>query len=268
MEPTVSARKKNRDNMLLLVSDTNFQRDVADARKKISDAIESVSPMLIRTAQDYERIARMIAPAIRQIQSYQELTRPMLEDVLRDRQPLAGASITTPRQEDVTPSRASQILDDATCGEIARRVFELIQSEDTKPIARKSYPLPSDAKWEKLRMKFFDGHTLKVSYPGMKPGTFDYKDMGFEDRKTRNPDVKWKFLEAIADGGGRLTVAKFDKKYSRNVKYETAKRLRSFFSMGSDPIPRYSKADGYAPLFVILTTKDAMPLNDDRTSLD
>ena len=244
-------------------------RMIKDARERVARTLEHISPALIRTAQDYERIARILAPSIQKIQRHHEMTRPMLEEVLRSQQievPTAAPAQKDPVPE--TPHSRTVPIDDASCRKIATYMHEFLKNEKTETSARKSYPLPQGAKWEKLRMKFFDGHTLKVSYPGMKPGTFDYKDMGFVNRKTQNPDVKWEFLEAIADGGNRLTVSKYDKRFSRNVKYEAVKRLKSFFAMKSDPFPRYSNMNGYAPLFVILTAKDSMPLSDDRASFD
>ena len=120
-----------------------------------------------------------------------------------------------------------------------------------KKIARNSYPLPKDAKWHKLTIKFFDGHTVKIGYEGMATKTFDYKDMGFGNDKTNNPDTKWDFLKVIAENGGSLTALKYERRFSRNVKYEVNKLLKTFFGMKDDPIPRYNRTDGYKPLFNI-----------------
>lgn len=120
---------------------------------------------------------------------------------------------------------------------------------------RLSYKLPDGASWERLVIKFFDGHTVKVTYDNLKTQTFNYKDMGFIDRKTNNPDTKWKFLIAIAENGGSLTNLKYDKRFNRNVKYLVNKRLKEFFGMNEDPIFCYTKKIGYKPLFTILPEK-------------
>lgn len=118
---------------------------------------------------------------------------------------------------------------------------------------RRSYHLPTGSSWVKLTIKFFDGHTVKVSYPDLPTKTFDYKDMGFIDNKTNNPNNKWKMLHSIAENRGRLTNTKFDRKFSRNVKYELNMGLKTFFNMTEKPISNYKKEEGYVASFIILS---------------
>jgi hypothetical protein len=118
--------------------------------------------------------------------------------------------------------------------------------------SRSSYHLPTGSSWVKLTIKFFDGHTVKVSYPGLPTKTFDYKDMGFVDNKTNNPNNKWKLLQSIAENGGRVTNAKYDRKFSRNIKYELNIGLKTFFNMTENPISNYTKNEGYVASFIIL----------------
>jgi hypothetical protein len=112
--------------------------------------------------------------------------------------------------------------------------------------------LPTGSSWVKLTIKFFDGHTVKVSYPDLPTKTFDYKDMGFVDNKTNNPNNKWKLLQSIAENGGRVTNAKYDRKFSRNIKYELNIGLKTFFNMTENPISNYTKNEGYVASFIIL----------------
>lgn len=118
---------------------------------------------------------------------------------------------------------------------------------------RNSYHLPKGSSWAKLTIKFFDGHTVKVSYPDLPTKTFDYKDMGFVDNKTNNPNNKWKMLQSLAENGGRLTNSKFDRKFSRNIKYELNVSLKTFFDMAVNPISNYTKEEGYVASFIILS---------------
>lgn len=114
-----------------------------------------------------------------------------------------------------------------------------------------SYPLPPGAVWESLTIKFLDGHFVKVSYIGIESKKFDYKDMGFINMKTTKPDLKWKLLQTIAENGGALMNAKWDRKFGRNVKYELNAGLKRFFQMEENPIPHYTKQRGYRPLFIL-----------------
>lgn len=118
-----------------------------------------------------------------------------------------------------------------------------------------SYHLPQNAVWESLDVQFIDGHFVKVSYVGMESKKFDYKDMGFINMKTMKPDLKWQLLLTIAQNGGALTNAKWDRKFGRNVKYELNEGLKRFFNMTSNPIPHYTKKRGYQPLFTLRSDK-------------
>lgn len=118
-----------------------------------------------------------------------------------------------------------------------------------------SYHLPQNAVWESLEIQFIDGHFVKVSYVGMESKKFDYKDMGFINMKTMKPDLKWQLLLTIAENGGALTNAKWDRKFGRNVKYELNEGLKRFFNMTSNPIPHYTKKRGYQPLFTLRSDK-------------
>ncbi len=117
---------------------------------------------------------------------------------------------------------------------------------------RSSYHLPIGSSWAKLTIKFFDGHTVKVSHSDLPTKTFDYKDMGFADNKTNNPNNKWKLLQSMAENGGRITNAKYDRKFSRNIKYELNLGLKTFFNMTENPISNYTKKEGYVASFVLL----------------
>ena len=112
-----------------------------------------------------------------------------------------------------------------------------------------TYLLPQNAKWDNLDIHFVDGHFVRVSYPGLKSKKFDFKDMGFINTKTNSPDLKWKLLRMMADNNGALTNEKWDRRFSRNVKYELNERLKEFFGMKDNPIPHYNKRDGYKANF-------------------
>jgi hypothetical protein len=112
-----------------------------------------------------------------------------------------------------------------------------------------SYVLPKNAVWENLDIYFVDGHVVKVSYLGLKTKTFDFKDMGFMNIKNSKPNRKWSLLLAMAENGGSLTNSKWSRMFNRNIKYELNETLKRFFGMKENPIPHYTKKDGYEPLF-------------------
>jgi hypothetical protein len=113
------------------------------------------------------------------------------------------------------------------------------------------FTLPPNATWESLDIKFIDGHFVRISYPGIPSRKFDFKDMGFINTKTNRPDRKWELFREMADNSGALTNEKWDRRFSRNVKYELNERLRNFFGMKDNPIPHYTKKNGYRATFTL-----------------
>lgn len=141
----------------------------------------------------------------------------------------------------------SRSIDTDSIMEELQSLREELSGKKQKP--RESYILPKNASWSDLTIKFSDGQVVKVKYKGMLQKTFDFKDMGFLDAKTQKQDKKWEFLEALAKKNGRIMSPNFNKKHDRNLKYEVNKRLKKFFGMKTNPIPGYTKKDGYYTLF-------------------
>jgi len=136
-------------------------------------------------------------------------------------------------------------------GSVQEYVLENTAESTERGYITASYQLPVNARWESLMIEFIDGHFVRVSYPGLESKKFDYKDMGFMNIRRTKPDVKWEMLRAIAEHGGSLTKERWDHRFHRNIKYELNQGLKQFFGMTENPIPRYTRRNGYATLFVI-----------------
>lgn len=192
--------------------------------KRIYSAAESMRPQL-------ESMNKLQLPAIPELPS-----RAFMPSYMYDE----DGEFTLP--EFVRPVQEVRIVNP--------EVLALAPAREERGIAA-SYQLPGNAKWELLEMHFIDGHFVRVSYPGMEPKKFDYKDMGFINIRSVKPDMKWELLRLIASHGGSLTKNHWDRRFHRNIKYELAEGLRQFFGMTTSPIPRYTRRDGYTTLFVI-----------------
>jgi len=68
-------------------------------------------------------------------------------------------------------------------------------------------PLHSGAKWEDITIEFADGHNLNIKCKG-KTIRRDYKEMGFEDSKSRKPNKQWEFLNQLANSQGEIAWEK------------------------------------------------------------
>lgn len=223
------------------------------SRKKIENTAELLGGMVKKLYSDpfFISTQKALSEYAEKIEKIRNLVAPQLEVIKKIKDQDSSFTIKNYSIQSSTPKEYLLL---AELKSIKRELEEIKKEKNIKPITQ-SYKLPENAKWEKLVIKFFDGHTVKVTYDDLKTQTFNYKDMGFIDRKTNNPDTKWKFLIAIAENGGSLTNSKYDKRFSRNVKYEVNKRLKDFFGMDSNPIFCYTKKIGYKPLFTILPEK-------------
>ena len=186
------------------------------------------------------------------IESYR---KPFVEDIKRAKLNLESFVPRLDRMAEINEI----VLENYILPENRIQNVRIINSEDmgvksntkVNRVVVASYPLPKNATWEGLSIQFLDGHIVKVSYQNMKSQKFDFKDMGFMNTKTNNPDLKWRLLKTIADFDGALTNSNWDRKFGRNVKYELNEGLKNFFCMDSNPIPHYTKRNGYKPLFIL-----------------
>lgn len=141
-------------------------------------------------------------------------------------------------------------------------------------------PLPSGAKWEDITIEFADGHNLNIKCKG-KTFRRDYKEMGFEDSKSRKPNKQWEFLNQLANSQGeiaweksssrkavgtRRTEQDFGYEYdeddsstsqnkgfsiikapdkTKKIKQLLSQTLKTAFQIQSDPFFPYRKAKAY-----------------------
>ena len=106
--------------------------------------------------------------------------------------------------------------------------------------------------WENIAMTFISDERVQVK-DGTQLQTFNYTEMGFEDRRSGKPNQAWGVLRAVAQASGVLPVC------ARNSKdfLEMAKRiermrqtLKKHFQITSDPLP-WDAVKGYCCRFKI-----------------
>ncbi len=105
--------------------------------------------------------------------------------------------------------------------------------------------LPEGLKWEEISMKFLDGHTAQIKIRG-KTHKITYKEMGFENRKKRLPNLQWIFLEGIANNNGQIDWSDRNAKLNvKSQKHLLSKKLKQYFSIKDEPFYPYTTEDGY-----------------------
>ncbi len=205
---------------------------------------ERIAPAFKNAFEAHEKVVKAFEPIKEPLRKSIEMANSAFKSVRPQLDILNGISIPTLDREDFVVPRTVQEVRVVNAEDIGRAST---RRESQFVIA--SYLLPQNATWEALDIKFIDGHFVQVSYPNMDSKKFDYKDMGFVNMKTTNPDQKWKLLQAIAENGGALTNSKWSREFGRNIKYELNEGLKRFFGMKTNPIPHYTKKNGYRVLF-------------------
>lgn len=81
-----------------------------------------------------------------------------------------------------------------------KKTFNNLKKGEINPIK-----LPDNAVWEKLAIKFLDGHYVLIKYDNKEIAKRNYKEMGFEDERINKPNLQWELLEKIAKDYGEIS---------------------------------------------------------------
>jgi hypothetical protein len=204
---------------------------------------------LNRTAEESQKLVETMRKPFEHMQRTLETMRPHLEAIENMR---AIARPVLPFIPSIYEDEDEDLIIPALNGAVQTYTVEDADTAPAKPErALSSYTLPGNARWEEVEIQFVDGHTVRVSHPAMTTMKFTYMEMGFLNERTMKPDMKWEMFKEIANRGGYLTNEYFNPRYHRNIKYELNEILKRFFGMSENPIPRYTRRNGYMTLFVI-----------------
>jgi hypothetical protein len=203
---------------------------------------------LNRTAEESQKLVETMRKPFEHMQRTLETMRPHLEAM----NSIIPRMTPQPFIPSLYEDEDEDLIIPALNGAVQTYVVEDPNAVPAKPErALSSYTLPGNARWEEVEIQFTDGHTARISYPGLPTMKFTYTEIGFVNERTMLPDRKWEMLREIADRGGSLTKDSWDRRFHRNIKYELNEGLKRFFGMTTSPIPRYTRRDGYSTLFVI-----------------
>lgn len=214
----------------------------------LNEALESYRKM---SAEIYDQLQEPMRKATEAASTMAEAIRPQMEMISKIRIPALPTIPSYLLNEDGEYALPEFTRPVQEVRIVNPEVFAVPAPHPTNEYVITKFTLPPNATWESLDIQFIDGHFVRVSYPNMKSRKFDFKDMGFINTKTNRPDRKWELLKEMADNSGALTNEKWDRRFSRNVKYELNERLKGFFGMKDNPIPHYTKRNGYHAKFTL-----------------
>ena len=114
-----------------------------------------------------------------------------------------------------------------------------------------AWPLPPDARWEEITMRFIADEVLNITFRG-ETRRFEPDQPGMKNATNGKPKAAWTYLKAFALGNGRLPVhhpeATATSKHQKQ-KQALSKALRDSFGISDEPIP--TDGGDYATRFVV-----------------
>jgi len=115
------------------------------------------------------------------------------------------------------------------------------------PYKKQIFPLKlaPNTRWKDITIKFKDGHTVNIEAKDLNV-CVNYKDMGFEDERSRLPNKQWKLLQLLAHYKGELFWGQpgADEKVKKK-KQLLADTLKVYFQIEEDPFLRYEYQKTY-----------------------
>jgi len=105
--------------------------------------------------------------------------------------------------------------------------------------------LPPNTNWEGISLRFIDGNNVEIKSKDFKQ-IVHFKDMGFEDKRTRRPDKQWELLQYLAENAGQIS---WDSSLSnvkvKKKKQRLSKTLQEYFQITEDPFFPYKSEEAY-----------------------
>ena len=131
---------------------------------------------------------------------------------------------------------------------ILKEKFRKAEGNDAAPKNdAPSAPLkfPEGTHWEQVNITFKDGHDVVITL-GDKRYNKNYKEMGFQDGRKRQPNKQWERLQVLAVQGGSIAWgdATANEKISKQKQLLSGK-LKDFFGIQEDPFYDYRKEKAY-----------------------
>jgi len=100
-------------------------------------------------------------------------------------------------------------------------------------------------KWDEILIKFIDGHNVKIKIRD-EVYNKDYKEMGFDDSKTKKPDKQWALLKILSKNRGSISWGDSEAtKKIKKTKQLLSDGLKNYFEKSDDPFRKYKKGSGF-----------------------
>jgi hypothetical protein len=129
--------------------------------------------------------------------------------------------------------------------------------------------LPEDLNWEEITIRFLNGDEVQITAKELVRQT-NYELMGFQDQKTKNPNLQWEFLKVLSLKNGYLhwdNNNELDTKTINRVKQQKkalSDKLKIYFhTVKDDPFLKYKEEKGYK-IKILLIPEQGSDIEDTK----
>jgi len=138
---------------------------------------------------------------------------------------------------------------------LGQNVDRQLRSVDLKAIRTRKpivpFPTPAGASWRDVEIKFRDGHTVSIKVKEVRQ-ICSYSRMGMDDKRSSNPTVQWRLLQAFADGHGILDwTSSGASRKNQKRREQLSSNLQDFFRIDGDPFRLTDDRKGWKARFLI-----------------
>jgi len=130
------------------------------------------------------------------------------------------------------------------------RASQAMSVDTPAPLPVRWRPPIMPKNWEEVEIRFLSDHRVEIRVAGQRT-TQNYSEMGFQDRRSGNPNGAWQVLRTLAVGNGVLPeearIGKIWVAAEKRIE-RTRKELQKRFGLSDDPLP-YIKGLGYRARF-------------------
>lgn len=124
------------------------------------------------------------------------------------------------------------------------------------------YKLPAGTKWENFIIKFLTKEKVLVDVMGYVE-ELEYGDMGFEDGRSKKPNLQWELLNILANNSGELKWGNSEANDKlKKIKERLGNQLQKFFNIDYDPFYPYKDHQSYRVKLTIIPLSKAVDIKE------
>lgn len=183
------------------------------------------------------------------------------ERAIRESEPINQSKYFTPLLKEINRLENTIISITLALALVRKRLAEASGVGDIKrqtgKEAMEPFDVPEGSLWGDVTIRFLDDECIEIKVGKKSFGASNFAALGFEDKKTKQPDKLWQTLLLLGRKQGEITwkekdsTGKVNTRLKKNISILRT-RLKELFGIADDPFYRYEKTKSYRAKFTII----------------